>query len=44
MSRRQTGMPIESLNPAATAKVPGSQWVLEMASADEEADSRAGTL
>lgn len=33
----KTGMPIESLNPAMTAKVPGSQWVLEMASADEEA-------
>ena len=36
---RQTGMPIESLNPAATAHVPGSQWVLELASADEEADA-----
>lgn len=35
----KTGMPIESLNPAATAKVPGSQWVLEMASADEEAEA-----
>ena len=36
---RKTGMPIESLNPAVTAKVPGSQWVLEMASADEEAEA-----
>ena len=33
----ETGMPIESLNPAMTAKVPGRQWVLEIASADEEA-------
>jgi hypothetical protein len=36
---RQTGMPIESLNPAMTAGVPGRQWVLEMASADEEAEA-----
>jgi hypothetical protein len=36
---RKTGMPIESLNPAATARVPGSQWVLELASADEEAEA-----
>jgi hypothetical protein len=36
---RPTGMPIESLNPAMTASVPGRQWVLEMASADEEADA-----
>jgi hypothetical protein len=35
----RTGMPIESLNPAATAKVPGRQWVLELASADEEAEA-----
>ncbi len=35
----ETGMPIESLNPAATAKVPGRQWVLELASADEEAEA-----
>ena len=34
-----TGMPIESLNPAVTARVPGRQWVLEMASADEEAQA-----
>jgi hypothetical protein len=32
-------MPIESLNPAVTAGVPGRQWVLEMASADEEAEA-----
>ena len=36
---RSTGMPIESLNPAMTASVPGRQWVLEMASADEEAEA-----
>jgi hypothetical protein len=36
---RKTGMPIESLNPAVTAKVPGSRWVLEMANADEEAEA-----
>lgn len=36
---RRTGMPIESLNPAMTAGVPGRQWVLEMASADEEAEA-----
>ena len=35
----KTGMPLESLNPAVTAKVPGRQWVLEMASADEEAEA-----
>ena len=35
----RTGMPLESLNPAATAKVPGRQWVLELASADEEAEA-----
>ena len=35
----RTGMPIESLNPSATAKVPGRQWVLEIASADEEAEA-----
>ena len=35
----KTGMPIESLNPAVTAKVPGRQWVLEMASAGEEAEA-----
>jgi hypothetical protein len=34
-----TGMPIESLNPAMTAKVPGRQWVLQLASADEEAQA-----
>src|SRR5262249_25834954 len=31
---RSVGMPIESLNPAAPAEVPGSRWVLELASAD----------
>jgi hypothetical protein len=36
---RSTGMPIESLNPAMTASVPGRRWVLEMASADEEAEA-----
>ena len=36
---RRIGMPIESLNPAASTKVPGSQWVLELASADEEAEA-----
>jgi hypothetical protein len=36
---RAIGMPIESLNPAAPAEVPGSHWVLELASADEEAEA-----
>jgi hypothetical protein len=36
---RSTGMPIESLNPAMTASVPGRRWVLELASADEEAEA-----
>jgi nitroreductase len=36
---RRIGMPIESLNPAASTNVPGSQWVLELASADEEAEA-----
>src|SRR5262249_56526147 len=36
---RRIGMPIESVNPAASTKVPGSQWVLELASADEEAEA-----
>jgi len=36
---RDTGMPIESLNPAAPADVPGSTWVLELASPDEEAEA-----
>jgi hypothetical protein len=34
---RKVGMPIESLNPAAPAGVPGSRWALELASAAEEA-------
>jgi nitroreductase len=36
---RSIGMPIESLNTAASTKVPGSRWVLELASADEEAEA-----
>jgi len=38
---RDIGMPIESLNPAAAASVPvpGSEWVLELASPDEEAEA-----
>lgn len=36
---RKIGMPIESVNPAASTKVPGSHWVLELASAEEEAEA-----
>lgn len=36
---RRTGMPLASMSPAAPADVPGSQWALEVAAADEEAEA-----
>jgi hypothetical protein len=36
---RATGMPLASLNPSAPATVPGSRWVLDMASAGDEAEA-----
>jgi hypothetical protein len=36
---RSTGMPLASMNRAAPAEVPGRTWVLDLASADEEAEA-----
>jgi len=36
---RRIGMPLASMSPAAPANVPGRQWVLELATADEEAEA-----
>jgi hypothetical protein len=36
---RTTGMPLASMSPAAPTDVPGSRWVLEVATADEQAQA-----